>query len=306
VFFPVLRTYANEVRAIRHLAQVLLAARSIVPVFEPVTSGQIANLTLIADAGLELLLIVNPDRGPYESSSLPHAYDALLSHPQVIPTLLVDAITTAASVATFRPGSSIAAYFQDLPSAQTQAAIASRRPRYGLFAAGLSPSGIVARAQAVEVADPFNRRRPNAMYLGFPEEFYSSRYATIGADANFAHFGDHSIQGDALSASGGQGANHVALHHIYVNGKSGSPLHIRHYVSTVHSNLRSQVSLKFLDALSALCNDLPQLASLNADNDSSTCDEYRSRNAEGYATNLGTAKGYGIRHHLELMSRLVP
>jgi len=175
-----------------------------------------------------------------------------------------------------------------------------------LFNEGISPVGIVPRARAAEITDPFNKENTNANYLNHPSELFSGRYSSIRSDPRFEHFGDHSIQGNFLSSEDDiPGAYRAALHHLYISGPPGSPLWIRHYVSTNFTTTRQNVGLKFLDALGQLVADLPTYYGLNSDNDTSTCDEYRTRDAANQGTSLGYAKKLGIKHHLELMSRIV-
>ena len=67
MYFPFLRSYQNEVLAVRDLATILAGTQNIVPVFEPVRE-RADDFVTIANAGVRICIIENPNRGPFDAA----------------------------------------------------------------------------------------------------------------------------------------------------------------------------------------------------------------------------------------------
>jgi hypothetical protein len=304
VYFPIYRDQLFELQAVRDVAPSLVSTKNIVPVFEPF-AGQCNRLVQVADTGLRCLIILNPNRGPFQDA-LPPGYGAVLAHPQFVHTMRVDTATTVTDVTNFAVGKGVAFYCSEVPAVTVTTAIDARNPEFVLFERGLLPWAGIHRDKCVEIADEFHRRSPNSAYAAVAQEQFSDRYATIAADRNFAHFGDHSVEGyHEPNGGGGGGASTAAIHHVYVDGPVGRPILVRHYVSTYHNTTRGEDSLKVLDAMQMLVNDLPYIVGRNALNDTPSCGIYRQHVSSNDGCGLAKVKQYSLMHHLETMVQIV-
>lgn len=307
MFYPLLRGKRFEAIALRECATLLAGATNVRPIVEPV-KDEWRNLERALDAGLAIGIIVNPRVGDYSvppprarriQKPMPASSTAVLGHANAIPTLLIDASTTAADVRTF------AGTYTNRHMYLVHTAPRARHPDPIAAALASNPAAMIIRRRAVPITgrrslyvdlqDNFTRQDNNSMYP--PDEFFTDRHVTIRTDRTFGHFGDYSVQGDSYRDGGGP-ANHVALHHVYTIGPNPSDLRIKHYVSAPHPSVKRM----WFDALSQLIADLPSLARISPLNRTSVLAEYRAFSAPADFPNLGKMKELSMRHHLELMT----
>jgi hypothetical protein len=306
MYFPVIRGKQFDVLALRHVAPSLVIAGNVRPIVEPVRD-QWANLATIADAGLPLAVVVNPQDGNYSPlrqggspDTVPPHGVALFGHANVTKTLIISEATTVVEVDAFVADTPERRAFlvASVPRVRTPdpiaAALASSPERFAIHRSAVpaSPTPPI----NVDVQDHFNRADTNVNYPF--DEFYTSRHITITGDPNFDHFGDYLVQGEDYNDAGGGRARNVALHHVYMNGPKQSELRVRHYVSGQHPD----VGTMWHDALTQLVADLPNLAALSPLNETATCNEYRALLASGGYPGLGKMKEYAFRHQLLLMT----
>jgi hypothetical protein len=306
MYFPVIRGKQFDVLALRHVASPLAAAGNVRPIVEPVRD-QWNNLTTIADAGLPLAVVVNPQDGNYSPlrqggspDPVPAHGAALYAHANVTHTMIIAEPTTEAEVAAFVASTPDRRAFlvSSVPRVRTPdpiaSALASNPTWYAIHhsAVAASPTPAI----NIDVQDHFNRADTNVNYPF--DEFYTSRHITIVGDSDFDHFGDYLVQGEDYNDAGGGRARNVALHHVYMNGAKQSELRVRHYVSAQHPDIGTM----WHDALTQLVADLPNLAALSPLNETATCAEYRALLATGNYPGLGKMKEYAFRHQLLLMT----
>ena len=117
MYFPVLRGRREELFALEGCTAIVAAARKVMPVIEP-AAAQSVRLTAILTSGVTCCLIVNPSVGDYAGATLPTQFQVLSSHPNIIPTLIIDGGTAAQHVADFvaiHPGRR-AFYYKRIPA----------------------------------------------------------------------------------------------------------------------------------------------------------------------------------------------
>jgi hypothetical protein len=306
LYYPYLRGKRFEALALRTEASALAQAANVIPIIEPV-KNEWRNLERALDGGLILAVITNPRVGDYsppragarrEQAAMPPTSLGVYGHANAIPTMLIDDATTAPAVRRFgrahigRRGFVVVGAPTANPDPLQEALglnphfVGIRRRVVPVFAA---------HAVSVAIVDNFGRQDNNSLYP--PDEFFTDRHVTIRTDADYAHFGDYSIQGDHYRDGGGR-ANNVALHHVYAVGPNPSDLRIRHYVSAAHRD----VAVMWHDSLSQLVNDLPALTRRSALNSTSVLAEYRALHRSRAFPGLGKMKELAMRHHLLLMT----
>ncbi len=306
MYFPVIRGKQFDVLALRHVAAALAAAGNVRPIVEPVRD-QWNNLTTIADAGVSMAVVVNPQDGDYSPlrqggppDPVPASGVALYAHANVTEAMIIAEATAAAQVAAFVASTPDRRVFlvESVPRYRTPDPIAvalASNPDYYAIRRSAVPASTTP-AMNVDIQDHFNRADTNVNYPF--DEFYTTRHMTIVGDPNFDHFGDYLVQGEDYNDAGGGRARNVALHHVYMNGPMQSELRVRHYVSAQHPDIGTM----WHDALTQLVADLPNLAALSPLNETATCDEYRGLLATGNYPGLGKMKEYAFRHLLLLMT----
>jgi len=306
MYFPVIRGKQFDVLALRHVAAALAATDNVRPIVEPVRD-QWNNLTAIADAGVSIAVVVNPQDGNYSPlrqggapEAVPPSGVALYAHPNVTKAMIIAEATSAADVAAFVAATPDRRVFlvESVPRNRTPdplaVALASNPDFYAIrrSAVPAPPNAAV----NVDIQDHFNRADTNVNYPF--DEFFTTRHMTIAGDPSFDHFGDYLVQGEDYNDGGGGRARNVALHHVYMSGPMQSELRVRHYVSAQHPDIGTM----WQDALTQLVADLPNLSALSPLNETATYDEYRALLATGNYPGLGKMKEYAFRHLLLLMT----
>jgi hypothetical protein len=309
MFFPYFRGKLFEIQAVEAVAPQLVTAGNVLPIIEPVANNW-NRLRLALEANLMVGVITNPQIGYYSKprpreqrvqQPMPLKASRVFANPNAIWGFIIDAKTKADEVNAFVADCPRRKMFIVM-SAPTAAgmddpippAVASNPDYLVVNHRAVTPS--MPATVSVDLTNAFTAQQANLYYP--PDEFYTNRHMTIAADAEYDHFGDYSMVGTAFRQGSGRNANNVALHHIYTTGPKPSNLRIKHYVSRALPSVEAM----WMDALTQLVNDLPNLSALSPLNDTATVTDYVALHKSEAFPNLGKMKELAIRHHLLLMT----
>ncbi|WP_057764991.1 sce7725 family protein [Companilactobacillus tucceti] len=152
--------------------------------------------------------------------------------------------------------------------------------------------------KAVSLTDPLTFVKHVEDYKLLEDEYFqpASWYNQID---NYDGFGDYSMVG-SFYFDKEMPSRAIALHIIYVT-KDGS-LRIHHFVSDSNESMRGQKE-KFFEAL----NKLVQWSKnhINGINNTSALQELLAYNQQDKFPGLGTVKKLSLKHHFQLMKRLL-
>ncbi|WP_438036201.1 sce7725 family protein [Sorangium sp. So ce204] len=311
MYFPLLRGKLNELLALRELAPQLARHRRILPIIEPVNANATARLSLdrFAQESMRFMLLLNPRRGELanDTSAVQNGLirQSLSEYDNYIPAMYVDASFAAKQLdwlnAAFGDVGFALVYDGQPADPQLLERLAKHRSAvYHVFLDGNLPLDVCRRFPAekrVLVKDRFKRAEKNAKYPA--DDFFTDMHL-LYPDDTYAGFGDYSIVGAEYLEDGGP-AHAVALHHVYRNDNNGGNLHVRHFVSD-RTDSPADIEGKFLEALTKLVGALPLLGEFNH---TPTCDEYLGIHSSQQFKSLGYAKRMAIKHHLEVMLKVM-
>lgn len=148
----------------------------------------------------------------------------------------------------------------------------------------------------VLLEDNFNRVEPNSAYSG--EEFFSDTVYHYKDDGYFG-FGDYSVVGDHFSIGGG-GAKACAIHITYE--EASDEIWVKHFLSQPRD---------YIDDGATLASEaIEELVSYIQDNwedeqYTNAIDEFIELYKSGRQTSLAFVKKLAMRHHLELINRIL-
>ena len=319
MYFPYLRARQNEIFAVREAVPAIAQRRKVRPILEPVRQGQpVTQLLTCAQAlennGLPYLLVENPTVGHYRN--LPPATlrnEAMLPAcgmgTSCIPAFIVGAGTTLAAVSAFlnryanRPvalihetsfqnGAGLVGLVQAAGNVQHHI---FRQPGTSTAYQHLFPG-----LNAV-LTDVVSTRANNAAYANPPVmEHFTSEHLHFQQNG-FGGFSDYGTIGRAhREDDGGGGTRAVAIHLTYPD--VNDVVWIRHFVSDDQISVGrvSQKSLEAAQHLVAFAQGTPSIQC------SSAVADWQQSVAAQHGRGLGVLKRWSMRHHMELMDRLVP
>ncbi|AMK71248.1 hypothetical protein CJZ71_15855 [Bacillus subtilis] len=311
MYFPFLRGKQNELLALKNLKDAEILSDSIFPVIEPVKySKQLVNtLKGLLSEGHNMILIMNPSVGTFieELNDNEQQMDEILkimSHPSVtigyhlnseaaleeLPQLVERCSRTLADTAIFHNNQINLDIYEKI-FGEFEARynfIPDQKPLKRRFR---NKNGVIFR-------DAFIKRTPNAEYLNYEVEWFSSDHLDF-EDEEFLGFSDYSIVGKEYAESG-FGAKAIAIHVIYPDESNN--LWIRHFVSDSNENRADQAG-KFGEALSKFVewHDKTESVLINTQGLNELLDCAKNGNYPG----LGMLKRYSIKHHLELIGNML-
>ncbi|EKF9727233.1 sce7725 family protein, partial [Vibrio cholerae] len=149
----------------------------------------------------------------------------------------------------------------------------------------------------VLLRDCFNRQEPNSAYEG--EEFFSDQVYTYKSDGYFG-FGDYSVVGDHFSEGGG-GAKACAIH-ITFEKSNEEEIWVKHFLSQPRDYIEDGATLasEAIEGLVEFVKDNWVKSQLTK-----AMNEFIELHAEGRQTSLAFVKKLAMRHHLELIYRIL-
>ena len=315
MYYPYLRGRGEELNAIIATAPLLGKNGKIVPVIEPVRNGTRAMSTLkncaIAcnAAGVALGFIVNPRVGDFAGNPLLVApyLGSVREYCNVIPLFLIETATVVQEVNAFLAANGngqIGFVHYGEPTNKRRilnslSPVAARATH--LFLDGRCSweyiNG-VGRATNILVRNGFLPRNRNADYPDSSPEYFSDLHATYRA-LGYNGFGDFlTIGTDFLDGKRGA-PRAIALHLTLRNRQT---IQCAHFVSASNLTIanRDGKYREALDSLFAFTEKNPA-----AFRNSVAVSEFMRDRANGTPTSLGMMKRRSIRHHLELMCKIV-
>lgn len=310
MYFPYLRGRQNELLAVRDCAGTIVSGGRIMPVIEPVRRNyeNLARaLRNYAEAGVPFVLIVNPQVG--ELARDPDFIgnliddDRLQTNDGTILGFMVAEQTSLRDVQTFlrryrgRQVSFI--HSHSFAGAQQLNDLMNRHENvsYQIFIDGLtgrSYQRVFARYPKVLIRDGFKKRK-NSTY---PEDEFFSELHNTYREGNFSGFGDFTIVGSDYTDTGGP-AYAVAIHLTY--HRDDGDVWIRHFISD-RTETAQDPGGKFMEALEKLVEFLDNNLHISF---CRACDEFRDLHIAQHFPQLGPVKKLSIKHHFELMNRIL-
>jgi hypothetical protein len=310
VYFPYLRGKQNELLAVRDCATTINSNGRIVPIIEPVkrnTDDLIRALKHYAEQAVPYILIVNPQVGELAKS---HDYlESLISggqlklHDGTLLGFIVSEYTSLTDVREFlslysdRPVAFIHSYSFTNPQQLSGLMGDYSNIAYHIFIDGTTGNSYRRNFRGYPCAlvrDAFKKRK-NANY---PEDEFFSELHNIYADSNLVGFGDFTIVGAEYTDGGGP-AYAVAIHLTY--HRDDGDIWIRHFISDRTETPKDPAG-KFIEALEKLVEYLDNNLHISY---CRACDEFRDLHIAQHFPQLGPIKRLSIKHHIELMSRVL-
>lgn len=319
MYFPYLRARQEEIFAVQEAIPALVHRRKVRPVLEPVRRGRPVTQLLACAQSLEngrlpFLLVENPTVGHYRNLPPADLQNQVIvpicaMGSACIPAFIVTAGTTLAAVRAFlrRHPSRKVALIHDT-SFQNGAGLVGEVRSAGNVSHHLFREPGTSRAYQrlfpganAVLADVVSHRENNAAYANPPltEPFTSEhlRFQSNGFDG-FSDYG--TIGRRHRETDGGGGTRAVAIHLTYPD--TNNAVWVRHFVSDdrVTVGRVAQKSLEAARHLVAFAQATPPIQFSSAVADWQRC--VAAQRGRG----LGVLKRWSMRHHMELMDRLVP
>jgi hypothetical protein len=310
MYFPYLRAKQYELLALRESVDGIKSNGKIFPIIEPVkrnVADLARTLRLLEEKSVPYVFVVNPTVGGFKES--PELVDQHISRGEIplykkaVVAYVITKGTSAEHIQNFlrlydsRHLAFLHCHRYPDPQQLIDLTAGRRSMRHILLdrPTGQAYQDIFRGRRRILVTDPFHKRT-NTEYADAPDEFFSDAHNTFAA-SGWDGFGDFSVVGKKFSGGGGE-CLAVALHLVYQQG--GRELRIRHFVSDSNGSA-GKTSVKFFEALAKLVAFLDEHPEI----DSSACREFRDRLSRKQYDNLGHAKRLAIKHHLELMMKIL-
>ena len=312
MYVPYLHGRQEESLALAAIAVDLASHGRVVPLIEPVrlNSQLHKKLTILRDAGANVMVIANPTRG--EITSARRQRDVL--------TLLAPDFADVAHVRpVFRESeeqglSELRAFLVDyrdrpigillttsLISEVDLAAAVVGRDYVLIFAPSVSGMGYsthIPLNSTIDLGERFRGRTPNAQFVGLPDESFGNDLTTWRS-AGRAGFADYTVLAPTY-AEGGSGAVALVLHLTYMDGAS---LRVQHFASA--AGARGDNPPKWAELL----QELEDTVTAHPARFQATAGlaSFRSQYVSRAYTSPGSSKRQQIIHHIQTVAaRMTP
>lgn len=311
MYFPYFRGKRYELYALRECSVRFSKSKKIIPVIEPVRENPIelaATLELYEKVSAPFVLITNPAVGQlrYQHETLNSllADGAVPVHARAFFGHVVSQDSNLGQVESFlrryegRPVSLI--HTSDAPQAARIETLCSRHGNVAHQVFIEEPGETLnkepfLRHPRVLIRDEFRRKSKNGDYGG--EDFFSDLHRTYAA-SGLQGFGDFSVIGRKYRDRGGGRAHAVVIHLTYL--RTDGDIWVKHFVSdTVAPKAPKRM---FQEAVKKLVDFLDATPDFFH---STACDEFRKLHRKKSFPGLGAVKKLSIRHHMELMARIL-
>jgi hypothetical protein len=310
MYFPYLRGKQNELLAVRDCANTINASGRILPIIEPVKiNTDILGRALrnYAEESMPYIFVVNPRVG-----ELAERHDHLRSlitegqlqlHGGAFAGFIISEYTSPKDVRRFlndysdRQTAFVHSHSYTDPQWLNALMRESPNVSYQIFIDGVTGSSYRRNFRSypsVLVRDGFKKRK-NANY---PEDEFFSELHNTYSESNLVGFGDFSIVGAEYKDTGGP-AYAVAIHLTY--HRADGDIWIRHFISN-RTQSPTDPAGKFMEALEKLVTFLNDNLNISY---CGACDEFRDFHTAQHFPQLGPVKRLSIKHHIELMNRVL-
>lgn len=307
MYYPYFRGKQFELITIREMAQ-LLAAKSFVPVIEPVREalgGLKKALSAVCDAGGHAIVIVNPCHGDHQadgtsiSSLLQEGFigtDNIAAGILLRSDMTVDEVIACYNHHANHHPVLVHAGFTEPKALATE--LEAGMPNLTNVFVEEHAKHLYRKhfdqSTRVLVRDGFKRQR-NADYPAMEE--FSDLHVTY-SDLGMAGFGDFLIVGDVYSEGGGP-AYAVAIHLTFIDPDKDDIMYIYHFVSDTKDTPTDPAG-KFAQALTKLITKLNSGTSHLRETEA--IQEFRDLYAKGHFPGLGYVKKLSMKHHIETLA----
>lgn len=306
MYFPMLRGKQHELFALHELSNVIVKSKKVTPIIEPdnLNATTAKMLPLLNDAGVPIVLVVNPQFGKLKGTK-PDSFKSLIESMDnksivTIGYFIADdtsfqdiqlAMNTYANY-------SFAFIHITNSSIKEQLLKLQDRDKYHMFIDGRVSSSYQAafvHKNRVLIKDSFNAKNRNVDYPS--DEYFSDLFFTYRKD--FFGFGDFQIIGSRKD--GGGPAYAVAIHFTYLKEPGGQDLWVKHFISD-DTQTTANVQGKYFQALRKLINFLNSYS--NTPETLGATDFRNNQKSENFP-GLGMVKRWSLKHHIEIMTQLI-
>ncbi len=314
MYFPYLRGKQNELLALRECAGKLSKSGKIVPIIEPVTKSFSAILRCIntlCEQNADYIVVYNSPSGDIGKS------------PVLMNQLIEDIKTNTQSqhfafiLSSSTKASELRSFLKDIGERKYSFIHSSAYPdAESLFDLSAAPnfghhifiSSNVSRAykkqfidfSRVNIRGSFRTVNKNSEYSDPDHEFFTDDHLTY-IDDGFSGFGDYTTLPEKFKSGGFQPYT-AALHLTHeVNGTLD--IWVRHFLSKAYEYPTSDQAALIHEALPAMIEFITEHKGYFSFSES--VKEIIKIHKEGRSTNLGYMKKLAIKHHIELLCKIL-
>ncbi|PSW69479.1 hypothetical protein C9J41_21230 [Photobacterium sp. GB-50] len=314
MYFPFLRGKQNELLALRECAGKLSESGKVIPIIEPVTKGLspvLKCINTLCDKNVEHIIVFNSQNGDLGKSTnkMTELVDEIKSQTQAQHfAFILNSSTKASEINDFlssideRKFSFIHnASFSD-PKFLFSTSSSVNFCHHIFINSNLSRSykNQFSDFSRVNITDCFRTVSKNSEYADPSHEFYTDLHLNYSADG-FSGFGDYTTLSERFKSGGFQ--PYTAALHLTHEVDGTDEIWVRHFLSEVYDYPTS-------DQAGLIHEALPEMvAFINENKDyfsfSDAIKEIISIHDEGRSTNLGYMKKLAIKHHIELLLKIL-
>ncbi|MFH1683550.1 MAG: sce7725 family protein [Candidatus Margulisiibacteriota bacterium] len=312
MYFPFLRGKQYEIIALKELAEKIATNKNIIPIIEPVKknlSGLVSAIDVFKKAEMPFVIISNPQVGELSGklSEIDHKLfkDALKNFRNFFVGFIVTNKTSLSEIRNFlskhKADQVCLIHYKTFADVE---GLKSLLQEFSNIAYNVFYEKNISRKYP-QIFEGFNNislndgftKENNADYP--PEEYFSDRYDSFEVDG-YKGFGDYLIVGNEYSATGGP-AYAVAIHLTYLH--DNEDIWVKHFVSIEKGSPVNNAG-KFFEALGKLVRYVNANKAMFAFSDA--CKEFLDLHQTGHYPGLGYVKKLSMKHHIELISTLIP
>lgn len=314
MYFPFLRGKQNELLALRECVDKLAESGEVIPIIEPVNCDSAAILrcvNILSEKGVKHILVFNSHNGdigrtPSEMARLVEEVKSKVSICHF--AFIIDNTTQPKDINYFLNSIGDDPYsfiHSDSCSEGSLLCEASSSPnfQYHIFI----ESGVSKPYQnqfrdfkRVVISNSFRSVNKNSEYSDPNHEFYTNAHLTYKTDG-LTGFGDYTILSDRFRSGGGQ--PYSAALHLTHEADENKGIWVRHFLSEVYDYPISDQAALIHEALPEMVKFITQYKDYFSFSES--VEEILKIHEEGRATSLGNMKKLSIKHHIELLLKIL-
>lgn len=300
IYYPYLRGRMYDLLALKEACLAGELGENIIPIIEPVRDSKELEQTVqtFIDHQQPFSVIANPQVSVYGLNDtklhpLPDMANFDFFHPAAIlaPDFSSDFVKTSGQQTSFL----IAKNFQILKAYQNSSML---KHVSGILIPEEARIHQIVGTKAISLTDPLTFVPHVEDYAIIDDEFFQAANWYKQVD-NYNGFSDYSMVGSHYFDKG-MPSRAIALHIIYATKDGSSRIH--HFVSDSNATMRGQKE-KFFEALGKLVDWAP--ANIHGINRTQALEELLKYNEQTKFPGLGIVKKLSLRHHFQLMHRLL-
>lgn len=314
MYFPFLRGKQNELLALRECVDKLSESGKVVPIIEPVTKGfspVLKCINTLCDKNVEHIIVFNSQNGDLGKSpkQMTALVDEIKSKTQAQHfAFILNSSTKASEINDF-----LASIGERKFSFIHNASFSDPKFLFSIssnvnFCHHIFIDSNVSRSykqqfndfSRVNISDCFRSVSKNSEYADPNHEFYTDAHLTYITDG-FSGFGDYTTLSERFKSGGFQ--PYTAALHLTHEVTGTGDIWVRHFLSKVYEYPTSDQAALIHEALPemvAFINEFKDYFSF-----SEAIKEIIDIDNEGRSTNLGYMKKLAIKHHIELLLKIL-